>query len=294
MAEAEYIESYRPKASLNWALLGGGFLAVLVILVAVYGPSFAPRDPLENSFIGQVGTRFIRPPYPPGAVEGYPLGSDENGRDVLSRLLWAVQPTMTMVLVVAALRLSIGLLIGLIAGWSSGRVGRVLDGLISGALSIPVLLVALCIAAALAHRWGVWAFILGLSLTGWAETARLTYDQARLVKSQPYIEAAGAMGASSGQLIYSHVIPQVLPLIWIQLAFEISATLVAVAAMGFLGYFVNAVWIPGNDDFVGIRASGVPELGQMLGVAVRNQPWTALVAGSCVFVIVLAFNLLGE
>jgi len=287
-------DAYRVRRPLNWALLAGGMLAALVILVALVGPSLAPQDPLKNSFIGRVGTRFIRPPYPPGAVEGFPLGSDESGRDVLSRLLWAVQPTMTLVLVVAALRLSLGLAVGLLSGWNTGRLGRFLDNLISGALSIPVLMVALCVVAALAQRWGVWAFILGLSLTGWAEAARLVQDQARMVKSQPFVEAAEAMGAAGGQVVLSHVLPQVLPLIWIQLAFEISATLMAVAALGFLGYFVNAVWVPGESDFVGIRASGAPELSQMLGGAVHSQPWTAMYAGSCVFIIVLTFNLLGE
>ena len=291
----------------NWALWVGAFLAGVMVLIGLFGPALAPKDPLENVYIGKSGTRFIRPPFPPGAVEDYPLGSDEFGRDVLSKVLWAVQPTMNLVLVVSGLRLLVGLGIGLVSGLqpagqglkttrvtASWNMGGVLDALISGALAVPVLFVALCVVAALAQRWGLWAFILGLSITGWAETARLVHDQARAIKAQPFVEASEALGAMEGQVVFTHVIPHLLPLIWIQLAFEISSVLVSVAALGFLGYFVNAVWVPGETDYVGIRASGAPELGQMLGAAVRSQPWTAMIAGTFVFVIVLAFNLLGE
>jgi peptide/nickel transport system permease protein len=212
---------------------------------------------------------------------------------MLSRLLWAVRPTLTMVIVVAALRMVAGIVIGLLAGWSVGRAARALDTLISAALAVPVLFVALCVVAALARRWGVWAFILGLSITGWAEAARLVQEQTRAIKGQPFIESTRAMGGSDGQIAFSHVIPHILPLMWIQLAFEISGALLTTAALGFLGYFVNAVWIP-IEDWIGLRVSGMPELSQMLGASIQRQPWTAVFAGTLVFFIVLAFNLLGE
>ncbi len=278
--------------SRNWALWLGAALTLVAVGLALFGPLLAPSDPLQENYIAKSGERFIRPPFHPG-VQGFPLGSDEFGRDVFSRLLWAVGPTMTLVMVVAALRLVGGLLIGMVAGWSNGRVGRTLDGLISAALAVPVLFIALCVIAALANRWGVWAFILGLTLTGWAETARLVQERTRSIKTQPFIEATHALGGGSGQILLSHVIPHILPMLWIQLAFEVSGSLMTAAALGFLGYFFNAVWIP-VEDFVGLRASGTPELGQMLGTSLRNQPWTAAFAGTLVFIIILAFNLLGE
>jgi ABC-type dipeptide/oligopeptide/nickel transport system permease subunit len=282
----------RSPYSRNWALQTGSVLVLLVLVMALFGPLLAPKDPLQESYIAEFEGRFLRPPFPPG-VEGYPFGSDEFGRDVLSRLLWAVRPTMILVVVVAALRLSMGFIAGLLSGWSSGRLSRAVDTLISSSLAIPVLFVALCIIAAFASKWGVWAFVLGLSITGWAEAARLVQEQTRSIKAQPFIEATQALGAGSGQVVISHVIPHILPLMLIQLAFEVSGTLLTTAALGFLGYFVNAVWIP-IEDFTGLRASGAPELGQMLGVSTRNQPWSALLAGTMVFVVVLAFNLLGE
>ncbi len=279
----------------NPALWVGLILFGLVVLVALAGPSLAPGDPLQENYIGQLASgRFIKPPFPPGAVQGFPLGSDEWGRDLLSRLLWGIRPTLTMVIVVAAVRLILGALVGLISGWSSSRVARLLDSAISAGLAVPVLFVALVVIAALGNRWGVWAFILGLTLTGWAESARVVREQTRLVRAQPFIEAARSLGASPAQLVLDHVLPQVMPLLWIQLAFEVSSTLLGMAALGFLGYYVNAVWIPVG-DFVGLRTTGTPELAQMLGVSVSGkQPWSAVFAGGVLVILVLAANLIGE
>ena len=278
----------------NWALLAGLTLVLLVAALALWGPRFSPADPLQESYIGESAGDFVRPPYAPGEVEGYPLGSDEFGRDVLSRILWGIRPTMILVAVVAALRLALGIAFGLLSGWSTHLFSRLLDVIISASLAIPVLFVALFLVAALASEWGVGAFIFGLVITGWTETARLVQQQTRSIKTQEFIESSRAMGANGGQIILGHVIPHVMPLVWIQMAFEVSSTLLTMAALGFLGYFVNAVWVPGESDYVGIRASGQPELGQLLGASVGDQPWTAAFAGTMVFLVVLAFNLLGE
>ncbi len=286
--------AFRPRPASNWALAAGLGMVLAVALMAVIGPAFAPADPMKETYIGQVGTRFIRPPFPPNSVEGYPLGSDEWGRDLLSRLLWAVRPTLTLVLVVAAVRLVLGIFAGLVSGWSSTWFSRLLDTLISACLAVPVLFVALCVIALMGSEWGVWAFIAGLSLTGWAEPARIVREQTRSLKSQTFVEASRAMGAAPEQLVLGHILPHVLPMMWIQLAFEVAGTLLATAALGFLGYYMNGIWIP-IGDWVGQHTTGMPELGEMLGSATTQRvPWSALFAGTVVVLIVLAFNLLGE
>ena len=95
----------------NWALLAGIVLVLVVLVAAAWGPRLSPADPLQESFIGRTIDDFVRPPYAPWAVKGYPLGSDEFGRDVLSRILWGIRPTMVLVSVVAALRLVLGTLL---------------------------------------------------------------------------------------------------------------------------------------------------------------------------------------
>lgn len=148
----------------NWSLWIGLLITGFIIFLALYGPLLAPADPLKENFIVIFpGGGFIKPPFAPMQAPGFFLGADEFGRDVFSRLLWAVRPTLTLVLVVASVRLIVGLFLGMLAGWATGRVERWLQRLTGAAVTAPVLFVALAIIALTGQNWGVWAFILGLS-----------------------------------------------------------------------------------------------------------------------------------
>ncbi len=292
------IEAPARSNTRNWPLQVGSALVVCILLLAWLGPGLAPRDPIKPTYIIQdpATGAFVKPPFPALTVPGFPLGADALGRDTLSQLLWAIRPTLILVIVVGAARLILGICIGLLAGWSTRWPGRLADALTGIAITVPVLFIALCAIAALGAGWGVWAFIIGLSLTGWAESARLIAGQARLIRGQPYVESARAMGASGRTMLSKHALPHIMPLAWILLAFEISSTVMTTAGLGFLGYFVYAIWVP-EGDWSAVRGSGRPELGQMLasGAAiVLRQPWLVIVAGLAVALIVFAFNLLGE
>jgi len=285
-----------PRRKINWSLLFGTAIVLFVVLIALIGPLVAPKDPMEEHAILQVGDSWAIPPFNAFQVPGYILGSDQFGRDMLSRILWAVRPTLIMVSMVAIVRLFLGTLIGLGAGWSNGRVGRFLDTLISAALAIPILMVALGAIAMLGAELGLLAFIVGLSINGWGETARIVREQTQAIKGQLYIEAAHAMGASTFSILTQHILRQVMPMVWMLFAFEISGTLTVTAGLGFLGYFIGGdVWIE-VADFVSRRTSGVPELGQMLATSWISllQPWPLVLTGSVIFTTVLGFNLLGN
>ena len=286
------------KASINWPLWIGLVLLALILLLAWAGPQIAPHDPVKPIYIVQdpATQTFIKPPFRPGQVPGFPLGADPLGRDTLSQILWALRPTLVLVLVAAAVRLLLGLIIGVASGWGAGWVSRLLESATTIAVSVPVLLVALALVAAFGPQWGVWAFVLGLCLTGWAEAARALHDKTSLVKTQPYVEAARALGAPDLGVVSRHVLPHVLPMVWILLPLEISTALLVTAGLGFLGYFVNAIWVP-LGDWTAVRVAGKPELGQMLasGAAIAQQhPWLLLTAGATIFLLILTFNLLGE
>jgi peptide/nickel transport system permease protein len=279
----------------NWPLFAGLTIVFITVILALAGPFLAPKDPLAMSTLLEVSGKYLTAPYPVFSP-GYPLGSDAQGRDLLSRLLWAIRPTMTVVLLVAMVRLCLGTAIGLVAGWSSKWTGRFLDTLISAAISIPVIIVALGGIAAVGIEYGIWAFIAGLSITGWVETARVVRAQTRAVREQVYIEAAHALGASYFQILTRHVLRQISSLLRMLLAFEISNTLMLTAALGFLGYYIGGdVWVE-VEDATAAAVSGMPELGQMLattGVSITH-PWSLAILGMVIFVIVLGFNLLGE
>lgn len=292
------IETPARRQNPNWPLRSGLVLLGCILLLAWLGPSLAPHDPVKPTYIIQDASmgRFIKPPFAAFTVPAFPLGTDALGRDTLSQLLWAIRPTLILVMVVGAARLLLGLGIGLLAGWSTRWPGRLAEALTGAAIAVPVLFVALCALAALGAGLGIWAFIIGLSLNGWAESARLIAGQTRLIRGQPYVESARAMGASGAAMLGKHVLPHIMPLAWILLAFEISSTVITTAGLGFLGYFVYSIWVP-DGDWSAVRGSGRPELGQMLasGAAIiLRQPWLIVVAGLAVSLIVLSFNLLGE
>ena len=286
----------RHHQAINWSLIIGSLLVLLVVVLAVLGPRLAAQDPLEEHTIMKVGEDWVTSPFAPFTVPGFPLGSDQYGRDLLSRILWGVGPTLSMVATVAVVRLLLGTLIGLGAGWFNSRLGRWLDTLISGALAVPVLIIALGAIAMLGAEIGLLAFIIGLSINGWGETARIVRDQTQVIKNQLYIEAAHALGASTFTILSRHSLRQVMPMVWMLFAFEISNTLMATAGLGFLGYFIGGdVWVEVS-DFVSRRVSGMPELGQMLATSWINliEPWPLVSTGTVVFVAVLGFNLMGE
>ncbi|UCC65405.1 MAG: ABC transporter permease subunit, partial [Anaerolineae bacterium] len=299
---ADVVSSYSGAVRRNWPLLLGGLIVLFVMILAIAGPFLALQDPLKEHKVIKVDDKWELAPFPAFTVPGFPLGSDSYGRDLLSRLLWAVRPTLIMVAIVASVRLALGTLIGLASGWSTGWVERVLDAAIAGALSVPILMVALGAIAAVGIEIGLLAFIVGLSVTGWAETAKIVREQTRLVKGRQYIEAARALGQSDFWILFRHVLPQIMPMVWMLFSLEISGTLMTTAGLGFLGYYIGGdVWVE-VEDFVARRMSGMPELGQMLATSnmgivwlrVEGLPLAMAAVGTVIFVIVLGFNLLGE
>jgi len=143
---------------------------------------------------------------------------------------------------------------------------------------------------------GMPAFILGLTLTGWAETSRIISEQTRLLRQQPFIESAKSLGGNDDYILARHILPQVMPLVWNLLAFEISSTLLVAAELGFLGYFIGGgVWTE-ITDFVAVNVEGLPELGQMLSSALLKltDPSALIAVGGTIFITILGFNLLGE
>lgn len=284
-----------PPGRGNWPLRVGGLIVALVVAIALLGPLLAPNDPLARTSVLQLGDQWVGPPYP-ALTPGFPLGSDSAGRDLFSRLLWGVRPTLLLVTSIAFVRLLIGISVGLVAGWSTRWVGHVADQVTRAALLAPVLIVALATIAFVGVQRGLLAFMVALCLTGWADSARFVESQTRTVRGQPYIEAAQALGAGNGHVLVYHILRQILPLAGMLFAQEVSSTLMTTAALGFLGYYIGGgVWIIVG-DFTATSAAGMPELGQMLATALEQllRPWAMVVVGGCVVVIVLGFNLLGE
>lgn len=297
------MKKYSGARETNYPLLIGGLLSLAFIMVFLFGPSLAPFDPMEPHRTIQLEEGWAAAPFKPGQIESFPLGTDEIGRDMLSRLLWAVRPTLLMASVVVIVRMSVGLLLGLTAGWYGGRVERVIESLIGAALAIPILVFAI---AALTYmgveRGGLVAFAVALSLTGWAETAAFVKDRTRTIMQAPYIEGAQAVGLRPPRILSRYVLPQLWPVLPSLFAFELAAVILLVAELGFLGLFIGGgitygVPDPNSTGQIMITTSGMPELGQLLAdfwAKIIQTPWVPFLVGTIIFLQIFAFNMLGE
>ena len=323
--------NYRPiRRRVNLPLVIGTILVALLIILAIAGPWIAPHSPSEKFplFIREDG-EILRSPMDPFTYPEFPLGTDFIGRDTLSRILWALQPTLMLAVGIGGLRLLMGTVMGILAGWYEDTwVGSIFDALIQTAASVPVLIVALLTPGVfrLAGQFRIriplfdfvyitpefnhgqftentlLLFIVGLSLTGWAATAQLLAERVRIIRKEDYIEASRALGARDPWILLRHVLPQVRTMLPLILSFEMSSILLQVAELGFLGFFYGppeAVGIAeGSTGGVRIfQMAGRPELAQMLSAGWANvllMPWVAVISGTAFFLTIFAFTLLGE
>jgi hypothetical protein len=183
----------------------------------------------------------------------------------------------------------------MLAGWTTGWSGRFWEGVISAALIVPAIIVALAVITAVGIQKGLPAFLLGLCATGWADTARIVSEQTRALKQKQFIESANAMGATGTESVVRHVLRHVTPMLSMLFAFEAGATLMTIAGLGFLGYYLGGAFWVEVLDFQQQAISGLPELGQMLANSWQIfKPWATFATGTVVFITILGFNLVGE
>ncbi len=247
-------------------------LCTLVILIALSmaAPLIAPFDPAAQN----LGNRLAEPSWT------HWFGTDELGRDVLSRVLYGGRITLGMVVAVVALVAPVGLVIGIIAGYFGGIADRALMRVTDVFLAFPRLILALAFVAAI--QPGITSAIAAIALTAWPPYARLARAETLIFRKTDYIAAIRLTGASSWRIILRHVAPLCLPSVVIRLTLDMSSIILTVAALGFLG--------------MGARPPS-PEWGAMIATARRfilTQWWVPLVPGVAIFFASLAFNLLGD
>jgi peptide/nickel transport system permease protein len=245
-------------------------VVVLVVLVAVFAPVVAPYDPLQTSWSA------VRKA--PSAAHLF--GTDELGRDVLSRVVFGARASLLAGVVSVSISLLLGVPIGLFAGY----VGRWPDALISrltdAMLATPFLILAIALAAFLGPSLTNAMIAIGVSAT--PVFIRLTRAQVLAVKVEDYIESARAIGSSHPQIALRHVFPNVVPPLIVQATLAIAAAVIAEASLSFLGLG---------------QQPPAPSWGSMLNTAknyVDNAPWMAVWPGLAIFLLVLSFNLLGD
>jgi ABC-type dipeptide/oligopeptide/nickel transport system permease subunit len=293
----------------NLPLRAGLLLTGLVLLVALFGPGLAPDDPLKVYRSQRIdGVTYGGPPLraiPPFTDPRFPLGVDYISRDVLSRLLWAVRPTLLLCLTIVAARVLAGLLIGALAGWYGRRAIWLVDSLSVLSGSIPLLLLAtgVMIAWDTGPTGSLLVFTVALSITGWINTATIVQSRIQTTLHAPFIESARAIGQRRWGIFWRHVLPQVWPALPMVIASELSAVTLVVAELGYLGFYIGGAFI--YTDRIGDSptpdviklAAGQPELGQMLSDffgQYHRTPWVNIWAGLVIVLMLSGFTLLSE
>jgi peptide/nickel transport system permease protein len=245
-------------------------IVLAFIVLAVFAPLIAPHDPVATSW-GAIRKA-------PSAVHWF--GTDEIGRDVLSRVIWGTRAS----LLAGVVSVSISLMLGVPIGLAAGFVGGIVDGLISrltdAFLACPFLILAIALAAFLGPSLTNAMIAIGVSAT--PIFVRLTRAQVINVKVEDYVEAARALGNPPWRIAIRHVMPNVTAPLIVQATLAIAAAVIAEASLSFLGLG---------------QQPPEPSWGSMLNTAknyVDQAPWMAVWPGLAIFLLVLAFNLLGD
>jgi peptide/nickel transport system permease protein len=274
----------------------GSVLVVLLLLVVVLGPELAPHNPYLVKRIQYIDGEIYKAPFPPSDL--YPLGTDDQGRDQLSLLLYGARVTLVMAFVATVVRLLLGLILGIFAGWWPGSLfDRAVTAITELLAAIPGLILAMLIVFAIGVRQGQVAFIAALSLVGWGEVAQIVRGHVLTIRNKLYITAARSVGLNSANILSRHVLPNLLPALLALAALEMGAAMLLLGELGFVQLFIGGGTSVFNLAQMEMQHYfDVPDWGAMLGSSwrwFRSYPWFPLAPALAFFVAILGFNLFG-
>ena len=255
---------------LPFLLLFAGFVAM-----ALLAPWLAPRDPNAQFLLGRLK--------PPGSVlrgVAYPLGTDELGRDLVSRTIWGARASLLVASVAVALSMLLGTTLGMLAAYRRGWVEIVVMRLVDSVLSIPALLLALITVAVVGP--GLWTLVLVLGFTRWPRYTRVAYGQSLAVMNMPFIRASRAYGTGAARLLLRHVLPNIAGAVIVVATLEFGLMVLAEAGLSFLGLGV----VPPTPSWGGIMSTGRNYL--------TTAWWIATFPGAFLFLLILSVNMIGD
>lgn len=262
---------YRLRRS--WLSMVGLMVVSLLIAVAVFGPFLVPYPEHVAGAVAP-GARF----QPPSLA--HPFGTNELGQDVLSLVAAGAYVSLFAGAAIVLIGAVVGTAVGAIAGYFGGWADEILMRLTDLKLSIPGLILAMAVAAALGA--GLFNMILAISLSWWPGFARLVRGEVVSKKEEIFVQAAAALGAHPMRILWHHILPNVVSPIVVKMSLDMGFAILSVASLGFIG--------------IGVRPP-TPEWGMLLSVSRSYMPdfwWTAVFPGMAIFLAVFGFNLLGD
>jgi peptide/nickel transport system permease protein len=258
-----------------FGLLGAGILVTMVIF-AVFAPWLAPHDPFALDLLAR-----LKPPFwSEGGSLTYPLGTDNVGRDILSRVIYGARVSLSVGFAAVLVGAIIGSLIGILAGYFGSWLDAILSWLINVQLSFPFTLLAIFLLATLGG--GFWPVVLVLALATWVNYARIVRGQVIMVRSREFVEAAHSVGVGSFRILARYILPNTTSPIIVVASFSMAQAILTEAALSFLGVGVD---------------SATPSWGTMLNDGrnyLQDAWWMATMPGIATALAVLAGNLCGD
>lgn len=251
-------------------------IGTALLIVAAFAPLIAPHEPTAQSLIVR-----LRPPIGfERFKEGHLLGTDELGRDVLSRSLYGLQLTLVLAMLGASIGLVLGGGLGLLSGIAGGYVDDLVMGAVDAQIAIPFTLVALLVLAIFGSSLEVMVLVLGLY--GWEQYARIVRAEVRRLMQMPFIEAARAAGATGSRIAFRHVLPNTVSPLVVQFTLAISNIVLLESTLSFLG--------------IGVQPP-TATLGSMVGIGrdyMPTAPWIVIAPAATILLVTFTIQILGD
>ena len=256
-------------------LLGGG-IVLAVVLMAILAPLISPHDPLAQVLVD----RLKPPAWLPGGTPDYLLGTDANGRDILSRIIWGARTSLEIGLLSVILGAGIGVTAGLLAGYRGGWVDTVIGRVADIQQAIPLLILALAVIAVVGSS--ILNLVIVLGAGSWLYYYRVVRGEVLTIRERPFVEAARAVGAGDRQIVARHILPNIAGSIVVIVTLEIPQVILFTAGLTFLGLGVPPP---------------TPEWGRLIFEGrdyLQGAWWLTLAPGAFLVLFVLGVNLLGD
>ena len=284
--DSDFVFSFRQSPT---AIVAAAVL-LLFVLVALLAPWIAPQNPFDPTALELINSR-IPPAWLEGGQARFPLGTDGQGRDLLSVLMFGLRISLLVSFCATLFALAVGVTLGLISGYAGGRIDNLIMRLADMQLSFPTILVALLIdglSRALLPRsvheqLALWVVVFAIGISTWVQYARTVRGATLVEKTKDYVHAARLIGMGPLRILFKHVLPNVLGPVLVIATLSLGLCILTEATLSFLGL-------------------GVPPTSPSLGTLIRignevlfsGEWWVTVMPGACLVVLVLAINLLGD
>ena len=284
MAEAAVSGAPRPRATdgttrrllTNRRVVLGGAVLLFFALAAVFAPLLAPRDPVEQDLLMQ----YVPPVWSDEAEAGYLFGTDNLGRDILSRLLYGARIALFVAVAAAAAAGLLGTVLGLIAGYFGGWIDITISRLVEIWMAFPAVLLSIVLVAVMGT--GLHSVVIAIAAIDWTRFCRVVRAETMAQKQQDYVASAVTIGLGRARILWREILPNIVPLLIVLFTLEMGIAVIVEAILSYVNLSL---------------ASDFPTWGGMISDGrkyVNQAPWLMILPILCVIALVLALNALGD